>query len=129
MQGAAGAGSKVGEPLEQKLTDFARVNARLGSTVAERRAAVEAVAEAGGEGIAIDAAAVTAHFHFLTRCVDSVGLCPTNAVLKNLEKLLRNAAGVEKTTREVTATQSYMAPYAAFLVAAIACVVWWVFRG
>lgn len=63
----------VGIPLGGELLRFATEAARLDSDVAEMGDARDALTTIAGEAMMIDAAAVAANFHMMTRLADGTG--------------------------------------------------------
>ena len=63
----------VGVPYAEELMRFADAAARLDSDVAEVSEARDGLASAAGQAMMIDAAAVAANFHMMTRLADGTG--------------------------------------------------------
>ncbi len=69
---AAGHGD-VGIPLGGELLRFATATASLRGDVVEMAAARQALVAIAGQAIMVDAAAVAANFHMMTRLADGTG--------------------------------------------------------
>jgi hypothetical protein len=63
----------VGLPYSVELLLFATAAARLDDDLAEMNDARQALASAAGQALMIDAAAVAANFHMMTRLADGTG--------------------------------------------------------
>ena len=69
---AAGHGD-VGLPFGSELLQFASAAARLAGDVSEMDEAREALVAIAGPAVMVDAAAVAANFHMMTRLADGTG--------------------------------------------------------
>ena len=69
---AAGQGD-VGLPLSRELLRFATAAARLGGDVTAMDDARDALVAVAGRELMVDAAAVAANFHMMTRLADGTG--------------------------------------------------------
>ena len=63
----------VGVPYAEELMRFADAAARLDSDLADMREARHALTSVAGQAMMIDAAAVAANFHMMTRLADGTG--------------------------------------------------------
>ena len=73
LDALAAASSDVGVPLGAQLVEFATAAADLRGDAAVMAAARRTLAAVAGEAFMIDAAAVAANFHMMTRLADGTG--------------------------------------------------------
>ncbi|MEK7425757.1 MAG: hypothetical protein AAB131_18185 [Actinomycetota bacterium] len=73
LAAVAEGGGAVGLPLGDELLRFASAAADLAADGTEIRAARHALVDVGGRALMIDAAAVAANFHMMTRLSDGTG--------------------------------------------------------
>src|SRR6187399_1815195 len=73
LQAVAAGGGDTHVPLGNELLRFASAAADPRDDAVEMTAAREELIEAGGQAVMIDAAAVAANFHMMTRLADGTG--------------------------------------------------------
>jgi hypothetical protein len=89
----------VGVPHADELLRFASASARLDGDVVEMGNSRQALVSIAGQSVMIDAAAVAANFHMMTRLADGTGARFTQARLESSASAIEIMGAAEMVSR------------------------------